>query len=289
MAKLLLFVVLALSSFASNGDCKGLIDLGGIIAELLPNLNLAIALDRLISPLLAHQILARPIDTQHVLTACEANRNQTMARNGLSAGNKRWYKRSDGTWFVPIVMDPAFTTDEKNTIFSGLVNIQDNTCMRFYTYNEADLKGFDYVRIQRGSGQGCYSNYIGRAGVGKQIINLQPNEPSGCIFPGTSAHEMLHAIGFDHQQNAPGRNDYVTINFQNIESGKSHNFNEDSSSEYTSFGAAYDYDSVMHYGEYDFSSNGQKTISVKKSGAKIGQRKAISSTDAYKVQKMHGC
>ena len=42
----------------------------------------------------------------------------------------------------------------------------------------------------------------------------------------------------------------------------------------------YDYDSIMHYGAYDFSSNGYPTITpIDNDLSKIGQRKGLSSTD----------
>lgn len=33
-------------------------------------------------------------------------------------------------------------------------------------------------------------------------------------------HEMFHAIGFHHEQSRPDRDEHVTINLQNVESGK---------------------------------------------------------------------
>jgi hypothetical protein len=41
------------------------------------------------------------------------------------------------------------------------------------------------------------------------------------------------------------------------------NFNKYNASTVTSFGVPYDYGSVMHYGEYAFSKNGNKTIEPK--------------------------
>lgn len=48
----------------------------------------------------------------------------------------------------------------------------------------------------------------------------------------------------------------------------------------------YDYDSVMHYGAYDFSSNGKQTITPHHR-VRIGQRKGLSSTDWKHVFKAY--
>ena len=67
----------------------------------------------------------------------------------------------------------------------------------------------DYVEIQShdentdpNGGGGCYSSDLGRAGDGKQIINL---ERPGCWRNGTIIHELIHAWGFWHEQTRPDR------------------------------------------------------------------------------------
>ncbi len=51
---------------------------------------------------------------------------------------------------------------------------------------------------------------------GKQVINLQKD---GCVIEGTVVHEYLHALGFDHEQNRPDRDNFITINYANIMDG----------------------------------------------------------------------
>lgn len=77
---------------------------------------------------------------------------------------------------------------------------------------------------------------------------------------GTIIHEFLHTLGFFHTQSASNRDEYVTINWENIEKGKEHNFNKYGTNIVTDFGIEYDYLSIMHYGAYYFSVNQEPTI-----------------------------
>ena len=59
----------------------------------------------------------------------------------------------------------------------------------------------------------CWS-MVGRTG-GKQGMSLG----KGCVYTGTIIHEFLHAIGFYHEQSRPDRDDYIYVNWDNIQSG----------------------------------------------------------------------
>ena len=125
---------------------------------------------------------------------------------------------------------------------------------------------------------GCWS-YVGLVSMGRQELNLQPGNP-GClnIGSGTAEHEMLHALGTFHEQSRPDRQDdislihstelintfclrdqYVRINFENIQSGKEGNFEAKSPSAVLLNGD-YEYGSVMHYSRCSFTSNNIETI-----------------------------
>lgn len=104
---------------------------------------------------------------------------------------------------------------------------------------------------------------------------------------------LLSALGFHHMQSAPDRDDSVKINFENIESNRSHNFREYNSSFVSSFSISYDYMSIMHYSSEAFSKgNNIKTIEpqIKNDVALgMGQRESMTEKDVLKLNLVYKC
>lgn len=129
-----------------------------------------------------------------------------------------------------------------------------------------------YVEFVPGSG--C-SSAIGYRGS-RQTINLS----SGCSL-GNTIHEIGHTVGLYHEQSRDDRDEFVTVNFGNISSGLENNFQKWSAS--TSFGAdltpTLDFGSIMMYGSFSFSNNGQPTITRKDGSTYNVQRTALSQGD----------
>jgi len=129
----------------------------------------------------------------------------------------------------------------------------------------------DYVRFF--DGNGCWS-YVGRQG-GRQRISLD----TGC-GTGAAIHEIAHAVGIWHEQSRSDRDVYITINWGNIRSGAKHNFK---AHEGANDIGRYDYDSIMHYPPYAFSTGG-KTIEAPEP---IGQRRGLSEGDIDAVFRLY--
>lgn len=157
-----------------------------------------------------------------------------------------------------------------------------STCIRFIPRRQADK---DYITITNG-GTGCWSS-IGRIG-GKQVVNIQ--SPDCTTLLGTVIHELLHAVGFTHEQNREERDGFVFIRSKNIETGRERNFEKAKAGETSGFGVPYDYGSVMHYSAVAFSKNGQPTIEAKmRTSDVMGQRNGFSQKDIQKINKMYKC
>lgn len=125
----------------------------------------------------------------------------------------------------------------------------------------------DYVYVL--NGQGNYS-FVGKSG-GKQPLSIVNWNEKFII-----AHEIMHALGFGHEQSRPDRDDFVEIHFENIKDEFHSNFRKFRGE----MNSDYDYESIMHYGSHTFSKNRKQTITALHfDDKKIGQRRFLSELD----------
>ncbi|XP_076106976.1 uncharacterized protein LOC143075454 isoform X1 [Mytilus galloprovincialis] len=182
------------------------------------------------------------------------------------------------TRVIPYSFDPSFAPDARQDVLKAISQYHDKTCLRFIPRTDQ----YDYIVFKHISG--CYSN-IGRQG-GPQDISLM----SPCLRMGTAIHEMMHALGFWHEQSRPDRDSWVKVIFANIEKGKSFNFDKLSVDEVDTLGVQYDYGSIMHYSKYSFSKNGNPTIQpIRNTNAEIGQRDGLSDLDIKRINTLYRC
>ncbi|XP_026488942.1 zinc metalloproteinase nas-7-like [Vanessa tameamea] len=196
-------------------------------------------------------------------------------RNGVRDQASLWPKG-----IIPYDIDRRFNQEQRDTIMRAIADYHRLTCLRFVPY-----KGqADYIAI-KSANTGCWSS-VGRLG-GRQEVNLQA---PGCLSKkGTVLHELLHAVGFMHEQSRPERDNFVKIHYNNIKTGAENNFKKADPKRSNDYGISYDYNSVMHYSEHAFSKNSQKTIEPKVSGVTLGQREGLSRGDVKKINNMYNC
>ena len=183
----------------------------------------------------------------------------------------------------------SLTQTTINSIRTAMQEWSRRTCLRFILRTRSSIT--DYTEF-RSDDIGCKSNSVGRKG-GKQVINLQPPR---CINHGTIVHEIGHAVGFWHEQSRPDRNSYIRVNENNIEPGKSRQFQVRTRSEVNYYGTGYDYGSIMHYPRNAFNRNGRPTIEVTNTAEynrqhrpMLGQRLRLSDIDVQQANRLYSC
>ncbi|XP_072516669.1 hatching enzyme 1.2-like [Salminus brasiliensis] len=190
----------------------------------------------------------------------------------------KWPKSSKGFVNVPVEISSSYDENARKVIIKGLTSLHSTTCIRFVWR----AKQKDYLSFF--PGVGCWS-YLGRQG-GKQEVSLQK---SGCISHQTVQHEVLHALGFHHEQVRSDRDKHVVILKKNILPGKESNFEKIATN---NLRTPYDYNSVMHYGRYAFSIKKGKlpTIVPKPDpNVQIGRATRMSRNDILRVNRLYQC
>ncbi|KAB5577456.1 hypothetical protein PHYPO_G00210460 [Pangasianodon hypophthalmus] len=120
-----------------------------------------------------------------------------------------WSKSVDGHVYIAYTLSPEYTEVDRLTIKQGMDLIERDTCVRFVPRTHQR----DFLDIQPKTG--CWS-YLGSSG-GRQTLSLQSPE---CVNSGVVSHQLMHVLGFVHEQSRADRDKYVTIMWSKIWKGK---------------------------------------------------------------------
>uniref|UniRef100_A0A673KUA0 Metalloendopeptidase n=1 Tax=Sinocyclocheilus rhinocerous TaxID=307959 RepID=A0A673KUA0_9TELE len=185
----------------------------------------------------------------------------------------KWERSTDGLVYVPYVISNQYSPDELKVIERGLRSFADVSCIRFVPHE--GQRHFLHIM----SDSGCYS-YLGRQGGG-QVVSL---ERPGCVYHHTVQHELLHALGFHHEQNRSDRDKHIKILLENVLQKQS-NFKK---SETNNLATPYDYNSVMHYSRKAFSRNNEPTmIPIPDGNVVIGEARSMSRNDILRINRLY--
>ncbi|KAG8580022.1 hypothetical protein GDO81_007090 [Engystomops pustulosus] len=146
---------------------------------------------------------------------------------------------------------------------------------------QVDFKPYEgestFIHFQKFGG--CWS-YVGDFRTGQNL-----SIDSGCDHKAIVEHELLHALGFYHEQSRSDRDDYVQIWWDEITAGMEHNFNTYDDKYITDLNTPYDYESVMHYAPLSFNKN----PNIPAFDNIIGQRLDFSAIDVERLNRMYNC
>lgn len=198
----------------------------------------------------------------------------TRSLASVPFGRQLWTNDNrNGYFYITVRIDANFSNYLKEMIVKGLRNLQwRSQVIRFDVIYNQPQRSIPYIHYVN-SDLGCRS-MLGQTdqafeGDG-QYIHLQE---SACGNIRTVQHEMMHALGFGHEQSRPDRNDYIEILWDNIIDEYNKQFWKINTVD--SLGTEYDLESIMHYEPHAFSKNDQPTIRPR-NGGEIAHRDTAS-------------
>ncbi|XP_019636761.1 PREDICTED: zinc metalloproteinase nas-14-like [Branchiostoma belcheri] len=206
---------------------------------------------------------------------------KSQFRTAVRSERKKWPKNADGIVVIPyvIISQQEFLERHVNQIEAVMEEFAARTCLHFVPRTDQR----SYLRIKRA--RTC-STTVGRKG-GPQTVNLN----GVCAKrKGPIQHELMHTIGFLHEQSRADRDKHIKILWDNIKTGRKANFKAAGVKGYTLLGLPYDTRSVMHYGPKAFSTNRRLPTMVSKDPTKrIGGTRGWTNLDVLKVNTLYKC
>ncbi|KAK1796291.1 hypothetical protein P4O66_008884, partial [Electrophorus voltai] len=185
-------------------------------------------------------------------------------------------------WKIPIpyILTDSLDLNAKGVILQAFDMYRLKSCVDFKPY-EGESTYLSFTKLD-----GCWSD-IGDLQTGQNI-----SIGERCDTRAIVEHELLHALGFYHEQSRSDRDDYVKIWWDQILPGKEHNFNKYSDDLITDLNTPYDYESIMHYRPFSFNKDpGIPTITtaILAFNDIIGQRLDFSAIDLERLNRMYNC
>ncbi|XP_006003740.1 meprin A subunit alpha [Latimeria chalumnae] len=197
-----------------------------------------------------------------------------LERNGLRNDSYRW------KFPIPYILSDNLDLNAKGIILRSFEMFRLKSCVDFKPYEGEKT----YIIFQKLDG--CWS-YVGDLQNG-QTLSIG----NGCDHKSVVEHELLHALGFYHEQSRTDRDDYVHIWWDQIIPGQEHNFVKYDDDYIYDLNTPYDYESLMHYEPFSFNKNDSAptiTAKIPAFNGIIGQRLDFSGIDLQRLNRMYNC
>nr|QNH72408.1 toxin candidate TRINITY_DN10262_c0_g2_i1 [Isarachnanthus nocturnus] len=210
----------------------------------------------------------------------EEKTRQPLVKRG-QIRNRRFIWRTRVIYYT---ISKKLKRDARRAIYGAMREIRRLSCIKFKRKKRWQKKMKYYLRFVKRAG--CWS-FVGRKYKSKKGQKLSVGE--GCEYKSIVLHELVHALGFWHEQSRPDRDKYIKILWENIKKKKAKNFRKLTYWEVDDF-SPYDVDSMMHYSLYTFSKNDKPTIQIIKTPWRdIGEKEKLTRTDVMQINALYNC
>ncbi len=200
--------------------------------------------------------------------------NSTNSRSA-SMGNADYFWPNK---VIPYSISSGFSQYQINTINNALATLESVAQIDFQQISTTSYPCIIFTP----------SSDSNSSPLGKQTNGNRVKLYSGYFNKATVMHEVMHSLGFFHEQARTDRNNYVIIYEDNIQSGKEHNFKTFKDRGFSGYNlGGFDYNSIMIYSSHEFSKNTNPTM-TKLDGSLISQGTVLSSGDIASLNFIYG-
>nr|AFJ24777.1 tolloid like-1 [Schmidtea mediterranea]CCW36841.1 Ast3 protein [Schmidtea mediterranea] len=172
-----------------------------------------------------------------------------------------------------------FPADKRNLVKQCLNELQSDlgNCVQFFESTQGP-----HIAVHA-QNKGCYA-MIGCTGERGQFLNLQ--NPWCMNSKGTIKHEFIHALGFMHTHMRMDRDNFISINWRNIQSSQCFNFVK---CEGCIMDGNYETRSVMHYSSDAFGCQQGMNTMIQKNGNLIDYNHNTTPNDLSMIKSLYNC
>ena len=152
-------------------------------------------------------------------------------------------------------------------------------------FKEAKAENSNYLKIV--DAEGCKSLVGKNKDERPQSLSLDIS--IGCVNKTVIAHELVHALGFDHEHNRPDRDEWIEIFYDNLK--QSGQFKKIEKTVFQDLQTPYDYKSIMHYPVYNDHAKDQQreTMRAIRPPFEIEPSELLSDIDILEIRKLYNC
>lgn len=215
----------------------------------------------------------KPTDST-IVSVASGMRAHYENTNLTKAGGRHPYENA--YWaMVRFTFGKNLSSSARSKAVQAIRHIEAQTNVRFYNATGQPTSGyginFPYVEIIDNSDPTISWSYLGRIG-GRQELAIGAYASVGSVI-----HEFCHAVAMFHEHQRYDRDNYITVNYGNIESGQNSQFDKRTTNYYII--GNFDFNSIMLYDSYSFSKNGSPTMTTKGGQVFWANRTGLSDLD----------
>lgn len=211
--------------------------------------------------------------------------NQTVAAASISISAKKWPDSN-----IPYQFHNALPNNLRENARIAMQRIMEATCIKFIQRTSEAQRNFIYFQpYQTDPRGGACQSIVGVNGASYNAIDM-----SNACDPGRCIHEILHALGFNHEHVRADRGRYVTFHPENIE--PSYNPAVVARTNFaivtdTTTDTEYDLLSIMHYPLDGFAIPGRQVLRLVNQNFpgrdQVGQLKVLSEGDKAALNSLY--